>query len=289
MTEDSFFKRVRRIEVVAAKLVDELLSGNYRSIFRGQGIEFDEVRDYTPGDDIRAIDWNVSARMGEPFTKIYREEREITLFFVVDVSASILTGSGDLQKNEYSALIFAILALSAVMNSDQVGAAFFADGIERWVPPAKGRKHVLRLIHDLLSIRPGAPGSNLGLALKTVDKNVKRRGICFIISDFKTEGYWDSLTLLGRRHDCIAIKITDPVDREFPIGGMVELLDPESGAVLLAEGRSASFRQAYADFWAEREKVWLKGCRLRGVETLTLSTSEDPGQALVRFFRKRRR
>ena len=289
MTEDSFFKRVRRIEVVAAKLVDELLSGNYRSIFRGQGIEFDEVRDYTPGDDIRAIDWNVSARMGEPFTKIYREEREITLFFVVDVSASILTGSGDLQKNEYSALIFAILALSAVMNSDRVGAAFYSDEIERWVPPAKGRKHVLRLIHDLLSIQPESLGSNLGLALKTVDKNVKRRGICFIISDFKTEGYWDSLTLLGRRHDCIAIKITDPVDREFPIGGMVELLDPESGAVLLAEGRSASFRQAYADFWAEREKVWLKGCRLRGVETLTLSTSEDPGQALVRFFRKRRR
>ena len=289
MTEDSFFKRVRRIEVVAAKLVDELLSGNYRSIFRGQGIEFDEVRDYTPGDDIRAIDWNVSARMGEPFTKIYREEREITLFFVVDVSASILTGSGDLQKNEYSALIFAILALSAVMNSDRVGAAFYSDEIERWVPPAKGRKHVLRLIHDLLSIQPESLGSNLGLALKTVDKNVKRRGICFIISDFKTEGYWDSLTLLGRRHDCIAIKITDPVDREFPIGGMVELLDPESGAVLLAEGRSASFRQAYADFWAEREKVWLKGCRLRGVETLTLSTSEDPGQALVRFCRKRRR
>ena len=289
MEDLSFFRRVRQIELVAAKLVDQLLGGRYRSIFRGQGIEFDEVREYVAGDDVRAIDWNVTSRMGLPHTKIFREEREIILFNVVDMSASLYAGSGDLGKNEYAALVFAILSLSAVKNSDRVGAAFFSDKIEKWIPPSKGRKHILSLIHELLKMKPKGRGSDLDLALKGVYRNLKRRGICFIISDFRTDGYWDSLSLLARKHDCVAVKIVDPIDFVFPRTGVLELQDPESGNILFADGTSPSFRQSYGRFWQEKQAAWEKACRRRGVETLTLSTSDDPGVEILRFFRHRRR
>jgi len=289
MEDLSFFRRVRQIELVAAKLVDQLLGGRYRSIFRGQGIEFDEVREYVAGDDVRAIDWNVTSRMGLPHTKIFREEREIILFNVVDISASLYAGSGEIGKNEYVAHVFAILSLAAVKNNDRVGAAFFSDRIEKWIPPGKGRKHILSLIHELLKTKPRGTGSDLDLALKGVYRNLKRRGICFIISDFRTEGYWDSLSLLARRHDCVAVKIVDPVDTVFPRVGIMELEDPESGEVLLADGRSQSFRQSYERYWQEKHAAWEAGCARRGVETLTLSTSDDPGVEILRFFRRRRR
>lgn len=288
MEDLSFFRRVRQIELVAAKLVDQLLGGRYRSIFRGQGIEFDEVREYVAGDDVRAIDWNVTSRMCLPHTKIFREEREIILFNVVDISASLYAGSGELGKNEYAALVFAILSLSAVKNSDRVGAAFFSDKIEKWIPPSKGRKHILSLIHELLKMKPKGRGSDLDLALKGVYRNLKRRGICFIISDFRTDGYWDSLSLLARKHDCVAVKIVDPIDFVFPRTGVLQLEDPESGDILFADGTSSSFRQSYDRFWQEKQAVWEKDCRRRGVETLTLSTSDDPGVEILRFFRRRR-
>jgi len=289
MEDQSFFRRVRQIELVASKLVDQLLAGRYRSIFRGQGIEFDEVREYVAGDDVRAIDWNVTSRMGLPHTKIFREEREIILFNVVDLSASLYAGSGDMAKNEYAALVFAILSLSAVKNNDRVGAAFFSDRIEKWIPPGKGRKHILSLIHELLTMKPRGTGSDLDLALKGVYRNLKRRGICFIISDFRTEGYWDSLSLLARKHDCVAVKIVDPVDTVFPRAGMVELEDPESGDILFADGRSPSFRQSYERYWQERQAAWESGCLRRGVQALTLNTYDDPGVEILRFFRRRRR
>jgi len=289
MEDQSFFRRVRQIELVAAKLVDQLLGGRYRSIFRGQGIEFDEVREYVAGDDVRAIDWNVTSRMGLPHTKIFREEREIILFNVVDISASLYAGSGDIGKNEYAAHVFAILSLAAVKNNDRVGAAFFSDRIEKWIPPGKGRKHILSLIHELLKTEPRGSGSDLDLALKGVYRNLKRSGICFIISDFRTEGYWDSLSLLARKHDCVAVKIIDPVDTLFPRAGIMELEDPESGEVLVADGRSPYFRQSYERYWQGKQAAWEEGCARRGVETLTLSTSDDPGVEILRFFRRRRR
>jgi uncharacterized protein (DUF58 family) len=289
MEDLSFFRRVRQIELVAAKLVDQLLGGRYRSIFRGQGIEFDEVREYVAGDDVRAIDWNVTSRMGLPHTKIFREEREIILFNVVDISASLYAGSGEIGKAEYAAHVFAILSLAAVKNNDRVGAAFFSDRIEKWIPPAKGRKHILSLIHELLKTKPRGTGSDLDLALKGVYRNLKRRGICFIISDFRTEGYWDSLSLLARKHDCVAVKIVDPADTVFPQVGIMELEDPESAEVLFADGRSPTFRQSYERYWQEKQAAWEAGCARRGVDTLTLSTSDDPGVEILRFFRHRRR
>jgi uncharacterized protein (DUF58 family) len=284
-----FFKKVKQIELVSKKLVEELLAGNYRSIFRGMGIEFDEVRDYVAGDDIRLIDWNVTSRMGSPFTKTFREERELSLFMVVDTSASVIKGSGNISKSEIVLIVFAILAVSAIKNNDMVGSLFFSDEIERWVAPAKGKKHVLRLIYDLQKIEPGGRGTELKKALRTVSESLKRRGICVIISDFKTDNYWNELTYLSRKHDVIAVRIFDPVDYNFPELGMIELEDPESGRTILSEGRSKKFVKDYNRFWNEQYGSWLAKCSKMGVETLEISTSEDPGIKLVQFFRQRKK
>ena len=227
MEDQSFFRRVRQIELVSAKLVDQLLGGRYRSIFRGQGIEFDEVREYVAGDDVRAIDWNVTSRMGLPHTKIFREEREIILFNVVDISASLYAGSGEIGKNEYAAHVFAILSLAAVKNNDRVGAAFFSDRIEKWIPPGKGRKHILSLIHELLKTKPRGSGSDLDLALKGVYRNLKRRGICWRASttvwpsklpipwihSFLKPGLW-SWRILKARKCCLPM--ADPLPSDSP-------------------------------------------------------------------------
>jgi uncharacterized protein (DUF58 family) len=284
-----FFKQVKRIELVSTRLVENLLAGNYRSVFRGVGIEFDEVREYVPGDDVRRIDWNVTSRMGNVYTKTYREERELNLFLVTDVSASLYSGSGEASKERIALLVFAILAVSAVANNDRVGGVFFSDRIEKWVDPGKGKKHVLRLLNDLLLCKPEGKGSDMALAIRTVSESLKRRGICVIISDFKTEGYWDVLTHLSRKHDCIAVKIYDSVDFSFPEVGLVELEDPESGKVILGEGISKRFRRDYEDFWERHHVHWQHECGRRGVETLEIGTSEDPGARLVQFFQRRKR
>ena len=289
MNGSDFFEQVRRIELVSTRLVESLLAGNYRSVFRGVGIEFDEVREYVWGDDVRRIDWNVTSRMGAAYTKTFREERELNLFLVTDISASLLSGSGEVAKNRISLLVFAILAISAVANNDRVGGVFFSDKIERWVAPAKGKKHVLRLLNDLLSCQARGKGSDLGLAIRTVSECLKRRGICVLISDFKTTGYWHELTHLSRKHDCIAVKIYDPIDFDFPPVGLVELEDPESGTVILSEGVFKTFQNKYNRFFERHHLEWQRECRKRGVETLEISTSDDPGAKLVRFFQRRKR
>ena len=267
--------------------MESRFAGSYRSVFRGPGLEFDEVREYVPGDDVRLIDWNVTSRFGAPFTKLFREERELTLFLLVDVSASLFTGSGAVSKFGQACLLTAVLALAAERNHDRVGAVFFTDRIERWIPPERGRRHLLHVIHSLLTVRPEGRGSDLDGALRLAGKHLKRRGICLLLSDFRSEGYWDSLGVLARRHDCIAVRITDPVDSRFPPTGLLELEDPESGEALLAEGGSAAFREAYGRYWEERHRRWLEECRRRRVEVLEVGTEADPGEALVRFFRRR--
>ncbi|HUV08184.1 MAG TPA: DUF58 domain-containing protein [Spirochaetia bacterium] len=289
MNGAEFFKRVKRIELVSTKIVQNLLAGNYRSVFRGTGIEFDEVREYVSGDDVRRIDWNVTSRMSNAYTKTYREERELSLFLIADVSSSLFYSSGDVAKDRVSLMVFAILAISAVMNNDRVGGVFFSNRIERWINPGKGKKHVLRLINDLMSSSKEGKGSDLALAVRTVSESLKRRGICVLISDFKTTGYWDELTHLSRKHDVIAVKIFDPVDYEFPPVGVVELEDPETGQVILGEGYSRRFRQSYEKFWDRHNLEWQNQCARRGVETLSLNTSEDPTVKLVQFFQRRRR
>lgn len=279
---------VKRIQLVATRLVENLLAGDYRSVFRGPGIEFDEVREYVEGDDARQIDWNVSSRMNSPYTKTFREERELTLVLVVDVSASLMFGSPGRTRREVVAELFALLSLAAAVNNDRVGAVLFSDRIESWVAPRKGKRHVLRLIADTVSVEPRGTGSDLALALRTTGEALKRRGVVIVISDFKTHGYLPDLTLMGRRHDVIAVRIVDPLDREFPPTGLIRLEDPESRRTILAPGSAQNFRTSYREFWESERRSWLAECHRRRIGTLEVHTDRDPAAQLIRFFETRK-
>jgi uncharacterized protein (DUF58 family) len=279
---------VKRIQLVATRLVENLLAGDYRSVFRGPGIEFDEVREYVEGDDARQIDWNVSSRMNSPYTKTFREERELTLTLVVDVSASLMYGPPHVTRREVVAQLFALLSLAAAVNNDRVGAVLFSDRIESWVAPKKGKRHVLRLIADTVAIEPKGTGSDLALALRTTGEALKRRGVVIVISDFKADGYLPDLTLMGRRHDVIAIRIVDPLDREYPASGLVRLEDPETRRTILASGGSAKFRNAYRDYREEQRRSWIADCRRRRIGALEVHTDDDPAAQLIRYLDKRK-
>lgn len=289
MDNARLFAKVKRLELASLRLVESLLAGNYRSVFRGPGIEFDEVREYVEGDDARLIDWNVSSRMGSAYTKLFKEEREITLFLIVDMSSSLFFGTGESSRRETESILFSIFSFAAIANNDRVGAVFFTDRIERWVPPMKGRTHVLSLIQDMISYEPAGRGSNLALAVRTVGESLKKRGICVILSDFKTSGYFRDLTLLARNHDVIAIRIQDSLDREYPESGLLELEDPESERVILASGTLKSYRRQYQEFWQLQRRQWLRECRRRRIATIEIETDEDPAQRVIEFFRRRKR
>ncbi len=289
MDQNRVYQSARRLQLISHQLVESLLAGNYRSVFKGQGIEFDEVREYVEGDDARLIDWNVSSRLGTPFTKVFREERELTLFLLVDMSASMHGGTGQESRQSVQQLLFSLLSLAAAQNNDKMGAVFYTEGIEHWVSPVKGRKHALRLIQDMVRFEAKGSGSDLALALRTAGEALKRRGICVILSDFKTSGYYKNLSLLSRRHDVIAVRIVDPVDELYPETGLFRLEDPETGRSILAPGRSQRFRREYHDYWRMERRQWRRECRRRGVATLEVDTDEDPAVKLLRFFQRRRR
>ncbi|HUX20917.1 MAG TPA: DUF58 domain-containing protein [Spirochaetia bacterium] len=288
MEERRVFRNLHNLHLVSSKLIESLLAGNYRTLFRGPGIEFDEVREYVEGDDIRQIDWNVTSRMSSPYTKIFREERELTLFLVVDVSASLGIGSEE-SKRDLAVYTAGLLAAAAVRNNDRVGGVLFSDRIEKWIPARKGRRHAARLVQDLLTNKPAGRGSDLPAAVRTVLESMKRRGICVIISDFRTPVIWKEMGLLARRHDVIALMMSDEIDDEFPARGLVELQDVESGELLVAPGYSRRFRSAYSNYSRELHEEWVGGFRRRGIEYLRLSTGEDPAPQLIEFFQRRRR
>ncbi len=278
--------QVKRLQVHSDRLVQELLAGNYRSVFKGLGIEFDEVRDYVFGDDARLIDWNVTGRLGAPFTKTFREERELTLFLIIDLSASVIGGEEAEKRRRVQAELTALLTFAAVRNNDQLGAMFFSDQIEAYVRPAKGKKHAMRVLQDGLGLKPKGTGSDLALALRTAGETLKSRGICIIISDFKTDGYWRDLSLLSRRHDVIACRIADDSHKQLS-GGLVYVVDQESQATYPLLGRMKSYRSEYEGFWDEHWRNWQHDCRRRGVSLLELYPEDDPADTLVRFFRSR--
>ena len=283
------FARIKNLEIISDKLVESLLSGNYRSVFKGPGIEFSEVREYAEGDDPRLIDWNVTSRMNSVFTKTFREEREIVLFLLVDLSASIVTSTLGNQFRETVQLIFTILTLSAINNNDQVGAVFFTDRIENWVSPVKGRKHALRLIHDMAQHVPRGSGSDLGLAIRTAGEALNRRGICVILSDFKIQGYWRDLSVLSKRHDVVAVRLIGTEEMSFPSTGLIKIQDAETGKMLLGFGSNRQFRRKYQEYWSIQHRQWFRECRKRGVSPLEIPVDEDPIPRLVSFFQKRKR
>ncbi len=284
-----FLSKIRHIPLVSLKLVEGLLSGNYRSVFRGPGLEFDEVREYTQEDDSRLIDWRVTSRMNNPYIKTFKEERELVMFLIVDVSASMRSGSGNMSREDTASVLSVLLAHAAIRNNDRVGAVFFSDEIEHWVPPLKGRKHISRLIKDMQDIKPEGGGTGLDLAIRTVQESLKRRSICVILSDFRTSLGWQELTLLSRKHDVIAIKISDPDDTRFPGTGLAYLKDPETGMIVPSLGISKSFQKDHRDFWVTQELFWMRECRRRGIDTLNVSTADDPVMKLISYFNRRKR
>lgn len=280
--------KLRRLQIAAQRLVESLLAGNYRSVFRGPGIEFDEVREYVDGDDVRLIDWNVSSRFGSPFTKTFREEREMTLFLIVDTSASLQFGSSGRSMRETSLLVSALLTLAAVQNNDKVGGVLFGEQIEAWVAPAKGRSHALRLLQQIATAPAQSRGTDLAHALRAVGESLKRRGVVVIISDFLTAHYQRELSLVARRHDVIAVRLTDPLMRELPDVGMAVAADPETGRTLHINGRSRRFRFAFEQFWTQQRQQWIRECRRRGISAIEVGSQDDVATRLIHFFHRRR-
>jgi uncharacterized protein (DUF58 family) len=282
-------KKVRQIDIVSRKVVDELLGGEYKSVFKGRGMEFDEVREYAPGDEVRTIDWNVTARTGRPYVKRFIEEREQALFFLVDMSASGSFGSFRKTKNETAAELCGLLAFSAIKNNDRVGLIIFTDGIELFIPPGKGQLHVLHIIREILGFEPKRKGTCISTALDYLGKMVKRKCVTFLISDFQDADYEKPLKVAAAHYDLIAVTMTDPRELELPDAGLVELTDAETGEQLLVDTASATARRKYnsaaqAHHLALRERL----ARLN-IDQIDIQTDRDYVRDLVRFFRTRER
>ena len=287
MIPKEILKKVNLIEIRTRSMVNTLFAGEYHSVFKGQGVEFAEVRGYQPGDDVRSIDWNVTARVGHPFVKVYDEERELTVLLVVDASASGAFGSGPQMKGEIAVEMSALLAFSAIKNNDRVGLLIFTDEVEVFIPPKKGRKHVLRVIRELLYFQPRGRGTAIAGALQHLDRVVHRRSVVFLISDFLDTAYEQALQLIRRRHDLIAIRVVDPRERNLPDVGFVTLQDAESGEQVLVDSRDPGVRRLFEA--RQRDEDELRGHLFRrlGIDEIRVDTSRSYVDPLVRFFKTR--
>ena len=287
MLPKEVIKKIRRIEIRTKKLVNELFSGEYHSTFKGQGMEFEEVRQYEPGDDVRLIDWNVTARMGQPYIKKFREERELTVILLIDVSSSGQFGTRDRFKNETAAELGALLAFSAIKNNDKVGLIIFTDEIEIFVPPKKGRAHVLRIIREILYFKPKGKGTNIAAALEYFNKVIRRKSVVFLVSDFLSEGFTKPLQIANNKHDIIAIKVSDPREITFENVGLIELEDAETGEVLIIDTGSKEFRKEFAAQSAEDVTGLKKKFRSINLDFINIRTDQSYISPLIQFFKMR--
>jgi uncharacterized protein (DUF58 family) len=289
MLPRELIRRIRRLEIATRQVVSALLAGQYHSVFKGRGMAFSEVRPYQPGDDIRSIDWNVTARTNSPHIKVFTEERELTVVLLVDVSASEEFGSRGTRKSEMAAEVAAQIAFSAIANNDRVGLLLFSDRVEKVIPPKKGRKHVLRLVSDILSFRPEGRGTDMATALSWLNRVTKRRTVVFLVSDFLFQGYEAPLRTARMRHDVVPVVLRDPMEESFPALGLVEVEDPETGERSVVDTSSPRVRRAFQAAMeasrAERSRVF----RRLELDSVELRAGENHGEALVRFFRARAR
>lgn len=291
MLSPELIKRIRRIEIRTRRLVNDSFAGEYHAIFKGRGMEFDEVRPYQPGDEVRTIDWNVTARTGEPFVKRFVEERELTVMLLVDASASGKFATVNRFKREIAAELAAVLAFSAISNNDKVGVLIFTDRVELFIPPRKGRRHVLRLIRDLLAFEPVGHRTNLKLGLDTINNLLKRRSILFLISDFLTppDSYRAALQFSNRRHDVIAVTLSDPREHELPNVGLLALEDAETGQIRWVDTGSRQWRQAFVERVNELKTARDRVFRKAQVDRIDISTDAEYVTPLTRFFERRAR
>tara|TARA_B110000438_G_scaffold228629_1_gene223234 strand:+ start:748 stop:1623 length:876 start_codon:yes stop_codon:yes gene_type:complete len=287
MIPREILKKVKRIEIQTRGLVNNFFGGEYHSVFKGRGMTFSEVREYQPGDDIRLIDWNVTARSGNPFIKVFEEERELTVFLIVDISASGIFGSRSQLKKNIGAEIASVLGFSAIKNNDKVGLILFSDEVVKYLPPKKGKSHVLRVIRELLYTTPDGDGTSIKNALEFLMKVSKRKSVVFLLSDFLDKEYWDSVRVVNRKHDLIGIKIYDPFENDLPNIGMLKVEDPETGSMFwidtsyvpdLQKMNNDNIR-SLSDLEKESAKI--------GLDFISISTTEDYIEPLMKFFKRR--
>lgn len=294
MEAKELIPKIRRIEIKARGLTKQVFAGEYHSAFKGQGMAFSEVREYQYGDPIRNIDWNVTARFNKPFVKVFDEERELTVMMLIDVSGSNLFGTTRELKREFMAEVAAVLAFSALQNNDKVGVIFFSDRVEKFIPPQKGKKHIMRIILELLSFEPVNVSTDVTEALKFFTNVIKKRATAFLMSDFIEPGITaeqlrDSLRLTNKKHDLVALRIQDPGEYTLPDIGLTQFRDPESGKQVWVDTSSRKNRQKLKDWWMERDILLTDSFTRSGVDYSFLGTSEDYVGPLIKLFQKRRR
>lgn len=289
MLPREILKKVRQIEIRTNREVTDVLGGQYHSVFKGRGMEFEEVREYLPGDEVRSIDWNVTARFGHPYIKKFREERELTVMLVVDVSASGQFGSVRQTKNELAAELAAVLAFSAIRNNDKVGLIMFTEEIELYVPPEKGRRHVLRVVREILAFQPKGHGTDLCHALDYLNHVQRKRAVCFLLSDFQDKDFQKPLRVAGKRHDLVALSLRDPREEQLPAVGLLELRDAETGERALVDTFDGGARDQFTRRARERWSTLVQTFRTSGVDQIEIRCDEDYMRPLIRFFRMRER
>lgn len=288
MDANELLKKIRNIEIKTRGLSSNIFAGEYHSAFKGRGMTFSEVREYQYGDDIRDIDWNVTARMGHPYVKVYEEEREMTVMLLVDVSRSRLFGAVGEEKREMIAEIAATIAFSAISNNDKIGMLFFSDKIEKFIPPKKGKKHILFLIRELLDFTPENPGTDIGVALRYFTDAQKKRSTTFLISDFiDSHDFSRPLSIAARKHDLIAVQVYDRRDASLPDVGMMRVADLETGADRWIDTSNKKVRRAYDRWWYDRQQAMTEAMQRSRVDIASVSTDEDYVKSLMALFRMR--
>jgi len=279
-------KKVRRIEIKTRRLTDEVLAGQYHSAFKGRGMTFSEVREYGYGDDLRSIDWNVTARFNHPYVKIFEEERELTVILLIDVSGSNNIGSTAISKSERIAELAGTLAFSALRNNDKVGVIFFSDRIEKFIPPKKGQQHILRIIRELITFKPEGNGTNITLALEYFNNVIHRRGIVFLISDFIDNSYERAFAITARKHDLVALRVNDAFEKSFKGAGLLFVRDAETGATRVIDPHGATAR-AYETWWAHQQQYLVQTAGKFNIDVVDFHTHEDFVKPLAKLFKKR--
>jgi uncharacterized protein (DUF58 family) len=288
MTTAEILKRVRRIEIKTKGLSNHIFAGEYHSAYKGRGMSFSEVREYTPGDDVKSIDWNVTARFSHPFVKVYEEERELTVMLLVDISASSLFGTAQRLKRELITEICAVLSFSAATNNDKVGVVFFGDKIEKYIPPKKGRSHILRIIRELITVEPTASsGTDIGVALEFLNAVLKKKTIAFLMSDFVSRPYEKPLMLAARKHDLVGVHVFDPADKELPKVGLLQVQDAETGQTSWIDTEDKSLRNHYSKMFDQHNKYCSRAFSKSGASLLGIRTDQDYVKTLQAYFKGR--
>ena len=287
MDTKELLKKVRKIEIKTKRLSDHIFGGEYQSTFKGRGMAFSEVRQYQFGDDVRAIDWNVTARYNDTFIKVFEEERELTMMLIIDISGSNFFGSDSLFKNEYVTELAATLAFSATKNNDKVGLILFTDNVELYIPPKKGKSHVLRIIRELLEFKSGSKKTDINIPLKFVSNILKNRSIAFIISDFISKDYSNSLKIFSSKHDVTGIRIYDKTEEIIPNLGVIDITDNETGAKLTVNTGSRNVRKKYSEYYNSKRNEFIDFFKKSGSGIIECNTHDDYQKKLLKYFKSR--